>query len=181
MDGVIGFTTLFAGNFAPRNWAFCNGQLMSVAQYPALFQVLSNKYGGDGKSTFALPNLQGRAVVSAGQAPGLSQYNLGQQGGSESTVIYANNMPAHTHKLEVQLVSATSATANTASPANAAYATSASNLYNYEPNTELQAYTGTLTLEATGYDPLNTPPAVPYLHPVLGINYIICLNGVFPG
>jgi microcystin-dependent protein len=180
MDGVIGFTTLFAGSFAPNNWAFCNGQTLSIQQYTALFSILSTTYGGNGTSTFALPNLQGRAAIGAGQGPGLSAYNLGQAGGSEVSVMAPNQMPSHTHQLQVQLTPGTNGTTNSASPANAYYATGSNSLYNYTANTVLQSYAGTLTLGATGYNPLNTPPPIPTLHPVLGLNYIICLQGVFP-
>jgi microcystin-dependent protein len=169
---------MFAGNFAPKNWAFCNGQLLPVAQYPALFQILSNTYGGDGKTTFGLPNLQGRAVVSAGQ--GESLYKLGQSGGSEAAVMTSYQMPSHTHQLGVQLSPNAAATSNSASPDNACYATSASSLYNYTENTPLQSYQGNLTLANTGYNPLNTPTPIPYLHPVVVLNCIICLSGQMP-
>jgi microcystin-dependent protein len=181
MDGIIGFIALFAGNFAPKGWAFCSGQIMRITQYPALFQILGNVYGGDGKTTFALPNLQGRAVVSAGQAPGMLNYAFGQPGGAEVCTMLINQMPAHTHALEVQLTPYSNGTVNSASPQNANYATGANNLYNYTGNTPLQAYEGSLTIADTGYDPKNTPTAIPYLHPVLGMNYIICLNGQMPG
>ena len=81
MEGVLAFTTLFAGNFPPRGWAFCQGQIMSIAQNTALFSLLGTTYGGNGQTTFALPDLRGRAVVSAGQGPGLSPYDLGQVSG----------------------------------------------------------------------------------------------------
>src|SRR5437016_2915880 len=121
MDGVIGFIALFAGNFAPRGWAFCNGQLLLIAQYPALYAVLGTTYGGNGKSTFALPNLQGRAVVNAGQAPGMLNYTFGQAGGAEACVMFPNQMPQHTHPLEVQLTPNSSGTVNSATPQNANY------------------------------------------------------------
>ncbi|HEY4063546.1 MAG TPA: tail fiber protein [Puia sp.] len=180
MNGVIGFTTLFAGSFAPRGWAFCNGQMMPIQQNTALFSVLSNNYGGNGVSTFALPNLQGRAAVGSGQGPGLSAYGLGQIGGSEVSTITGTQLPSHTHELHMQLTPNVNGTPNTASPDNAVYATSQSSLYNYTSDTVMQSYTGTLTLGNTGYNPKNAPPPIPTLHPVLGLNYIICVQGVFP-
>ena len=93
----IGQITLFAGNFAPRGWAFCNGQLLSIAQNTALFSILGTTYGGNGQTTFALPDLRGRVPVHAGQGPGLSNYDLGQQGGAESVTLTTAQMPAHTH------------------------------------------------------------------------------------
>ena len=176
----MGFTTLFAGNFAPNGWAFCNGQLLSVQQYTALFGILSNIYGGDGVKSFALPNLQGRAAIGAGQGPGLAAYNLGQAGGSEVTTMAVNQMPAHTHQLHVQLTPVTNGTTNSSSPAGAVYATGANSLYNYTANTVMQSYPATLTLGPTGYDTSFPPPPIPSLHPVLGLNYIICVTGVFP-
>jgi microcystin-dependent protein len=90
-------------------------------------------------------------------------------------------MPQHTHPLEVQLIPYSSGTVNSASPQNAMYATGTNPLYNFSENTPLQGYQGTLTIANTGYDPKNTPTAIPYLHPVLRMNYIICLNGAMPG
>lgn len=180
MKGVIGFTTLFAGNFAPNGWAFCNGQLLSIQQNAALFSILSTIYGGNGTSTFALPDLQGRAAIGAGQGPGLSVYDLGETGGSETSVITGTQMPSHTHQLMVQLTPGTNGSTNAASPEKAYYATGTNSIYNYTTDTNMQSYQGTLTLGNTGYNPLNTPPPIPTLHPVLGLNYIICLQGVFP-
>src|SRR5689334_24076195 len=88
---------LFAGNFAPRGWAFCWGQILSIAQNTALFSLLGTTYGGNGQTTFALPNLASRFPIGAGQGPGLSNYTLGQLAGTESTTLTINNMPAHNH------------------------------------------------------------------------------------
>ncbi|MBN2011414.1 tail fiber protein [candidate division KSB1 bacterium] len=84
LEPYIGEITMFAGTFAPRGWAFCEGQLMSIAQYTALFSLVGTTYGGDGRTTFALPDLRGRAPIHQGQGPGLSNRRLGQQGGSEN-------------------------------------------------------------------------------------------------
>src|ERR1700704_2178147 len=93
----IGQITLFAGNFAPRGWAFCNGQLISIAQNSALFSILGTTYGGDGQTTFGLPNLQGRVPLHSGHSSETSSYTLGQSIGVENVNLLVNNMPAHTH------------------------------------------------------------------------------------
>src|SRR6185295_12464655 len=96
-EPFIGMIVMFAGNFAPRNWAFCNGQLLSIAQNTALFSILGTTYGGDGRTTFALPDLRGRVPIHPGQGPGTSNYSLGQQGGVENVTVTQNQLPAHSH------------------------------------------------------------------------------------
>src|SRR5208283_2769592 len=97
MDAFLGSLLLVPYNFAPQGWAFCNGQLLSIAQNAALFSLIGTTYGGDGISTFALPDLRGRVPNSAGQGPGLANYNLGDTGGAENTTLQVSNMPAHNH------------------------------------------------------------------------------------
>ena len=97
MDGYIGTIMMFAGTYAPQNWAFCHGQLLQIAQYQALYSIVGTYYGGDGRTNFALPDLRGRAPIGQGQAPGLSWINLGEKGGSETVTQTVQNMPAHTH------------------------------------------------------------------------------------
>src|SRR5689334_22706995 len=97
MEGVYGVVTCFAGNFAPRNWATCDGQILSISQNTALFSILGTTYGGNGQTTFALPDLRGRAPISSGQGPGLTNYSLGESLGSETTTLTISNLPAHNH------------------------------------------------------------------------------------
>src|SRR6185295_15882305 len=92
---------MFGGNFAPTGWAQCNGQLLPLSQNTALFSLLGTTYGGDGKSTFALPNLEGSVPVHPGQGQGLSQYFLGQQGGTENVTLLDSEIPSHTHSFTV--------------------------------------------------------------------------------
>lgn len=94
MNPFLGQIMLFAGNFAPRGWAFCKGQLLPIAQNTALFSILGTTYGGDGRTTFGLPDLQGRKAISQGHGPGLPTYALGQKGGNPTTVLLAQNLPA---------------------------------------------------------------------------------------
>jgi microcystin-dependent protein len=99
MDPFVGEIRLFALNFAPRNWAFCQGQVLSIAQNTALFSLLGTQYGGNGTTTFGLPDLRGRTYVGAGQGAGLSPYPLGTLLGSESVTLLSTQIPAHTHTL----------------------------------------------------------------------------------
>ena len=97
MEAFLATIMGWAPNFAPRGWAFCGGQILPIAQNTALFSLLGTTYGGNGQTTFALPNLFSRLPIGAGQGPGLSSYDLGQVGGTESTTLTINNMPAHAH------------------------------------------------------------------------------------
>ena len=92
---------IFAGNFAPRSWAFCNGQLLPIAQNTALFSLIGTTYGGDGRTTTALPNLQGKAPMHPGRGPGLTVRQLGQTGGSETVSLTEAQMPSHNHSLQI--------------------------------------------------------------------------------
>ena len=98
-DQFVAEVRIFPFNFAPTGWAFCDGQLLPISQNTALFSLLGTMYGGDGKSTFALPNIQGSCVVHPGQGQGLSEYFVGQQGGSETVTLLVSEMPFHTHQL----------------------------------------------------------------------------------
>ena len=170
--------TIFAGNFAPRSWAFCNGQLLSIADHSALFALIGTIYGGDGQTTFALPDLRGRMAVHAGQGPGLSNIVLGQTGGNETITILSSQIPVHTHGL-VNLTGApaASATAGTASdPTNhVPAAISGLNSYNTSGTGKMAPTTNTPNTVVTGgSQPLPLGP------PRLAMNYIIALEGIFP-
>ena len=175
MDGIIGFTTLFAGNFAPRNWALCQGQLMAISQNTALFSILGTSYGGNGQTTFGLPDLRGRTAIGVGQGPGLSNYDLGQSAGVESQTLTIGEIPLHTHSVQMTATPKAAGAPNSASPANAVYASGNDPLYNFSANTQLHNYQGQITTGITG-------SSIPFqsLHPVLALNYIICITGVFP-
>lgn len=176
MDGVIGFTTLFAGNFAPKNWALCQGQIMAISQNTALFSILGTTYGGNGQTTFALPDLRGRSVKGAGQGPGLSPYSPGQVGGSETHILNLQQMAVHNHAAQITITPKGAGAPNASSPANAVYATGNNNLYNFSTDINLHNYPGTLTTGVSG----TTPQPFSSVPPYLTLNYLICLNGVFP-
>ena len=177
MEGVIGYVTCFAGNFAPKNWAFCQGQIINIASNTALFSILGTVYGGNGTTTFGLPDLQGRAVVGVGQGPGLSQYSLGQVGGSTTVTINQTQMPAHVHQVVAQITPKASDTGSSATPANSVYATASNGSPSFAsaPTTSMQGFNAALTMSSSGG---NQPFSIQ--HPVMGMNYIVCLRGVFP-
>ena len=102
MEPFLGQTILFAGNFAPRGWALCEGQLLPINQYQALFSILGTTYGGDGRTTFGLPDMRSRSPMHEGQGPGLSQRNLGVKTGTEYNVLNTTQIPAHTHTITYQ-------------------------------------------------------------------------------
>lgn len=166
-DPFVAEIRLMPYNFAPKNWAFCNGQLLPISQNTALFSLLGTTYGGDGRTTFALPDLQSRVAMHYGQAPGLSDYSIGQIGGEETHVLLATEMPLHTHALNAQ-----DDDGAVADPANNFLADSAGMAYSdAPPNTSLSpASTGVVG----GGVPHNN------LMPYLTLNYCIALQGVFP-
>lgn len=152
-----------AFNFAPRNYAFCNGQILAIAQNQALFSLLGTTFGGNGVTTFCLPDLRGRALVGQGGGPGLSYRTLGEQAGQENVTITANQMPAHVHLVP------TSASATSTTPTNGYYAPAGANAY--APYTSTPVLT---TGSAGGNQPhLNLPP-------YLVLNWCIALSGIFP-
>lgn len=166
---------MFAGNFAPRGWAFCQGQILSIAQNTALFSLLGTTYGGNGQTTFALPDLRGRVPVGTGQGPGLPNIQLGQQAGSPTHTMIINEMPIHNH-----LVGANANNANDSLPANAYPAAaiiptdSNKSVSSYSTATDGTTMNPSMVRNAGGSQPFNI------MQPYLGMNYIIALEGIFP-
>ena len=175
MEGVIGYTTLFAGNFAPKNWAFCQGQLIPIQQNTALFSILGTNYGGNGTTNFALPDLRGRSVIGAGSAPGLSSYTIGEIGGVEGTALAYNEMGAHVHPVQVTITPNSANNTTVPDPAGNVYGQGTEQMFNPTADSQMQGYPGALTMANSG-------GGVPYpsLRPVLALNYVVCLYGVFP-
>jgi microcystin-dependent protein len=177
-EPFIGTICLFGFNFPPRFWAFCNGQLLSIAQNTALFSLLGTTYGGNGQTTFALPDLRGRVPIQHGQGPGLSNYFLGQQGGAEASTLTVNQMPGHAHALTAQQAVATSA-GTTPDPTGNILAAPASSIPQYAAP---GAATGTSASDSiTGSTSLvggSQPHAL--LQPYLALNFSIALSGIFP-
>lgn len=180
MEGTIAEIRMFAGNFAPRNWAFCQSQILSIAQNTALFSLLGTTYGGNGQTTFALPDFRGRIPVGPGQGPGLSQYVLGELAGSETNTIANVNFPAHSHPFSGSITM----------PCTAADGTVDTAIGNYPAKltgTDMYATTNNgsgmgnmqLALVATPAGQASPSP-VNNIQPVMGMNYIICMFGIFP-
>jgi len=165
MDPILGQIIIFAGNFAPRGWAFCNGQLLSISQNSALFSLLGTTYGGDGQTTFALPDLRGRVLMHPGTGPGLSPRSLGEVGGVENTTLIVNNLPSHNHSL-------------LASTSPASESSASGNVLS-----ETQVYAGgnaTVGLGSTSVGLVGESQPVPNLQPYLCINAIIATEGIYP-
>jgi microcystin-dependent protein len=162
---------IFPFNFAPRGWAFCDGQLLAISQNTALFSLVGTFYGGDGKSTFALPNLQGRAAIHQGQGPGLGQRFIGEEGGSEFITLLDSEMPAHTHALRAnpQLGDAPSPAAD-----RSIARLGSINIYQTTSNANLTPMAPQSLQPAGGDLPHNN------LQPYLTLNFCIALQGVFP-
>jgi len=178
MDDYLAEIRFFAGDFAPYGWMLCAGQILPISQHAALFSLLGTTYGGNGSSTFGLPNLQGRVVTGAGQGTGLSLYDLGQQSGSESVTLLATNMPAHTHTIGGTVtLGANSTSGNTDTPYNSYPAVNGLNMYNTASDGSAMPamqYTAP-TIGITG----NSTP-VSLVQPVMGLTAIISTSGAFP-
>jgi microcystin-dependent protein len=174
MDAFVGEIGIFGFNFAPRGWAFCQGQLLPISQNTALFSLLGTQYGGDGKSNFALPDLQGRLAIGQGVGPGLPNFNIGETGGSETTTLLTSEIPAHTHGGGASLTQAAStATASTANPDGAVPATSTTNRYATTTDAFMAQFTFSLGNAGQGQP-------VSVMQPYLAINYCIAMQGIYP-
>ena len=175
-DPFVAEIRIFPFNFAPRGWAQCNGQLMPISQNTALFALLGTIYGGDGKSTFALPNLGGSTTMHPGQGPGLSLHDLGEAGGSATVTLLESEIPAHSHSLM-----AVNANATTPAPVGNAFArgryssgTQSGAIAFYQTGVPTAALSSAALAPAGGSQPHNN------LMPYLTMNYCIALQGVFP-
>jgi microcystin-dependent protein len=169
-DPFVAEIRIFPFNFAPRGWAWCNGQLLPISQNTALFALLGTVYGGDGKSNFALPNLQGQAPMHPGQGPGLSPHSLGESGGTETVTLLESEMPFHNHS-----VSANVNPSNLATPSPArSWARSAPGTAYDNANTNLTPFSPQALAPAGGNQPHNN------MQPYLTCYFNIALVGVFP-
>jgi microcystin-dependent protein len=167
-DQFVAEIRIFPFNFPPTGWAFCNGQLMPISQNTALFSLLGTTYGGDGKSTFALPDLQGNAPMQPGQGPGLSLRDLGEMSGSDTVTLLVSEMPFHSHALQ-----GTVGIAASRDPTNAALARSqGGNTYGPANNMVM------MNVQALGVTGSSQPHN--NMQPYLTLNFCIALQGVFP-
>ena len=168
-DPFVAEIRIFPFNFAPKGWAWCDGQLLPLSQNTALFSLLGTTYGGDGKSNFALPDLQGRAAMHPGQGPGLSLHDLGETGGSETVSLLESEIPAHAHTLM-----ANGGTANRTAPGGNSFAR-VSGAATYAP-----AAAPTATLAGEALAPAGGDQPHNNLQPYLTFYFNIALQGVFP-
>jgi len=169
-DCFLGEVRMFAGNFAPRNWAYCDGQLLPISQNTALFSLLGTIYGGDGRTTFALPDFRGRVSMHPGHGPGLSSYNLGAKGGQETVTLTTSQMPSHSHS--VSTVTSTGR-ANTDTPVNTIPAQGDNLSYTTETSSNTMTSVSNSGLSGGSQSHENRPP-------YLTVNYIICTAGTYP-
>ncbi|KAA9339017.1 phage tail protein [Adhaeribacter soli] len=178
MDEYLAIIKMFAGNFAPRGFAFCQGQIISINSNMALFSLLGTVYGGDGVNTFGLPDLRGRIPVGTGQGPGMHLIQLGEMAGTEYVTILPSQMPMHTHPAQVSVQPPVNAdSANTETPEGTFMAISNSQIYTDTPGSGQVggAFPAKVTIGvAGGSQPL------PIRNPYLGMNYVICTEGVYP-
>lgn len=168
-EPFIGEIRMFAGNFAPRGWALCDGQLLAISQNDALFALFGTFYGGDGRTTFGLPDERGRLAIHEGTGPGLPNHPLGQKGGAEDVILNANQLPVHTHQ------------PLKASSDNAAQTSAAGNLLgnatNFDP---YRAAAPAVSMAATAITDVGGGQQHTNVQPFLCINCIVALFGIFP-
>ena len=169
MEGVIGIIWMFAGNFAPRHWALCDGILLSISQYTALFSILGTTYGGDGRTTFALPDLRGRVPIHAGSGPGLTPRLLGQRTGAETVTLTTQQIPSHSHTTAV----AVSGEQGEETTANGQILANNAGAFNEDASPG--QFLGGVTSGNTGGN-----LAHDNMQPSQIVNFVICLAGIYP-
>ena len=165
-DPFVGEIRMFAGNFAPRGYAMCDGQLLAVSQNDALFSLFGTIYGGDGRTTFGLPDLRGSIPIHVGSGPGLSPRQIGSKGGSETETLSVANLPSHEHSQQ-----ATSQDANTDDPSGALPAKAAGATYTSPDGNEVDMQASALTGEGQPH---------PNVQPFLCVLFIVALVGIYP-
>jgi microcystin-dependent protein len=169
-EPFIGQIAMFAGNFAPRGWAFCDGQLLRIAEHTALFALIGTTYGGDGRTTFALPDLRGRVPIHPGDGPDLTSRRSGERGGQEHITLTAAEMPSHSH-----IATAAARQGDTPKPSHAVWAGSPleDEQYAHEPTPGTQLHPEAIQPSGGGHAHDN-------MQPYLCVNFIIALQGFFP-
>jgi len=173
-EPFLGEMRVFAGNYAPKNWALCDGQFLAISRYPELYSILGSTYGGDGRTTFALPDCRGRMVLHKGSGPGLSTRSLGEKGGDEDVTLGVSHLPSHDHSAVMRV---NSAVGNEPDPSGNYLATQAppNFAYHSSPQSGHNLASGAVSVSPTGS---SAPLAV--MPPYITINWIIAIRGVFP-
>lgn len=171
MDAFVGEIRLFAGNFAPLDWAFCNGQLLNISEYGVLYSILGTQFGGDGRTTFALPNLCGKAAIHQGTGQGLTSRKFASAGGSKTVTLLENQMPVHTHTPQYR----TDTMADQMNPANNIWA----NIDNkpFLPNVYKNIESPEAPMGPTAISQVGGSVPHNNMQPFLGLNFIIALYG----
>jgi microcystin-dependent protein len=179
MEGTLAEVRMFAGNFAPRGWQLCNGQLLSIAQWTAVFALVGTTYGGNGQTTFGMPDFRGRIAVGAqfSQGPGLPAYQLGEMAGTPTTTLILTNLPIHNHTISGTVSMPANGSIDGLTDDPSGRRLSGANIYTNFSNESvtMAPLQSNLTMGFTGSNaPFNSMP------PYLGMNFIICVEGIFP-
>lgn len=185
MEGMIGEIRMFGGNFAPRTWALCDGQLLAISSNTALFSILGTTFGGDGRTTFALPDMRGRTPIHPGNGPGLSDRRLGAKGGTETNTLNVTQIPSHSHSASGK-IKANNLTANSSNPENnypaAAFGRDTTSGTQVQVNSYTNSHNAFMANDSVEVSVGNTGgnQSVNNMQPWLAVNFIICLQGIFP-
>jgi len=177
MEGTMSEIRMFAGNFAPKYWAFCQGQTLAINTNQALFALLGNTYGGDGRTTFMLPNFSGRTAMGTGTGVGTKVFQLGQMVGAETVTCDQEHMPMHSHLPGSETISikAFSDAGNTGSPTGSTLAALPGLYSTLQADSNMKPISNAFALSTAG-----ASQPISIRQPYLGINYIICVYGIFP-
>jgi len=175
MEGTLAEIRMFAGNFAPRGWQFCNGQLLPIAQWTAVFALVGTTYGGNGQTTFGVPDLRGRVAVGTGQGPGLPSFQLGEMSGFPSVTLLSTNLPAHNHQLTGNITPQAATDGALSTDANGRYIGPGSFFSTAGDNVNMAPIPVNFPTTIAG-----SSVPVSIMQPYLGMNYIFCVEGIFP-
>jgi microcystin-dependent protein len=174
-DAFLGEIRIFSGNFAPNGWAFCNGQLLPIAQNTALFSILGTQFGGNGQTTFALPNLSGAAPMHHGVGSGLTPYTVGEQVGVDSVTLNTSQIPSHTHVAQAYAIPGSST-----DPTNHYWAESPAQGRPHPQQAPLYSTNVNVTMSPSSLSVAGGSQPHNNMQPYLAMNFIICMNGIFP-
>lgn len=175
-DAFLAEIRMFAGNFAPQGWMFCDGSLLQISQYDALYSLIGTTFGGDGQMTFALPDLRGRVAIGPGQGPGLSLRSPGEMAGTETNTITTDQLPAHSHPAQATVAPVASNSGSTNIPVNNYPAVAATAIYGTAKDLSMGSNNVTLSVTAS----TSTGQPVNNIQPFQVTNYVICVEGIYP-